>query len=97
MTAPKFTPGPWKFHAPESLEGLAFAEMSDGREIGWADGYAWNYLSKSDAALIAAAPELYAALVDVLSPSRSDCNDRACGECSVCKARNALGKASPHA
>ena len=59
MSEPKHTPGPWFIGALES--GQAAVDAASGDVTGW--------VSIPDAHLIAAAPDLYSALVEFLSAS----------------------------
>ncbi len=73
----KHTPGPWKYDppfivAPALRTRDAFTmvcEISDG------DVPVYSRKTKHDAALIAAAPDLYAALKDLLSTIEAGDND----------------------
>ena len=88
MAAPKFTPAPWKIEGdlsalPEDI-GVGICNRSH-------DGDDWNvasvHSSAANARLIAAAPDLYEALVDLLKGC-------ACGSCGLClRAGRALAKA----
>lgn len=67
MTAPKFTPGPWSEVSAQirAASGSVVCEVfSQPADAGKRYGYG---VSDANAALIAAAPELYAALEDALS------------------------------
>lgn len=86
------TQGPWYFHGREIF--------GDGGSISFATVFEPSHglteqEQRANARLIAAAPELLAALkeVDPHNPRRSDCNERACGNCSTCRARAAIAKA----
>lgn len=91
MTTPAHTPGPWKFHAtlldiyPESDLSVTIARVE------------WRGKPRGDAnaRLLAAAPELLAALRTVLAihePCAADSADHGCW-CQA--ARAALKKAEP--
>lgn len=56
------TPGPWIVEPDLSEIGKGGVKMSTGNAVGTADDYEWGYLQIEDARLIAAAPELLAAL-----------------------------------
>lgn len=98
MNKPKFTPGPWRLrHGSESkIENIA------GRKVATADlqdmqPYSpWGQMRgriaatperKANAALIAAAPEMYEALADIAE----NCGNRGCSEtcaeagCKICE------------
>lgn len=98
MNKPKFTPGPWRLrHGSESkIENIA------GRKVATADlqdmqPYSpWGQMRgriaatperKVNAALIAAAPEMYEALADIAE----NCGNRGCSEtcaeagCKICE------------
>ena len=45
------------------------------------------------ARLMASAPELLEALQGMVSPKRTDCNDRKCGNCTWCKTLDLINKA----
>lgn len=65
MTETKFTPGPWKVHPVDDCTVVA----SDGSEVAAIDGDynqpdTWPIM-EANARLIAAAPDLYEALVDI--------------------------------
>ena len=101
MSEAKFTPGPWK------LESDNYTGSNDESFLEWVEaGPARVYLSRhnpteraeqvANANLIAAAPELYAALKAALihpcvcRNSLKDCHAK---DCSVLQTRAALGKA----
>jgi len=85
------TPGPWVVEPGKPLMvvaergGFAVILSEPGKKITRAD--------KANACLIATAPDLLQALHDELSPSRSDCNDRRCGNCTRCRSLAAIAKA----
>ena len=57
MSADKFTPGPWEFEEHQLSEGYScIVYAANGMRVGT------DYLGRADAALIAAAPDLYSAL-----------------------------------
>lgn len=54
-----FTPGPWEWEEHELSEGYScIVYAANGMKVGT------DHLSRADAALIAAAPDLYTALLD---------------------------------
>lgn len=77
MSVAKFTPGPWEYHDHSFGEIVVYKPGDDEGAIcvldADVDGYAWrSYYSgseeqKCNTSLIAAAPELYAALESLLS------------------------------
>lgn len=83
MNAPKFTPGPWR-NVPTTTHGIDLVTIrrdivSDGAEF--APAFVAGDITPEDAVLIAAAPELYAALSEALwmivqHEGTSDVNDR---------------------
>ena len=83
MTAPKFTPGPWSEVSAQirAASGSVVCEVfSQPADAGKRYGYG---VSDANAALIAAAPELYAALDDMVHGRDG----------AIERARAALGKA----
>lgn len=74
MSEPKFTKGPWKWWTSNSIRRLT--SHADGRSgqdggvlhayLSHADGCPDVAVSKADAHLIAAAPELYSALSELV-------------------------------
>lgn len=68
----KFTPGPWHYNDVWSLvEGPGREEICAVHAAAPCDTMrVGKYTAKHNAALIASAPDLYAALVDVLSAER---------------------------
>lgn len=70
MGEPKFTPGPWHFHA-----GQLWSESRDGLGLGiqsrlllgtWSEGPGLGHAAEPNAHLIAGAPALYEALQQAL-------------------------------
>lgn len=89
MSAPKFTPGPWSLEAGRSIvtpSGRFYLGYGSHPKSGNPEFRNFVELD-NNAHLCAAAPEMYAALDDAI-------NDRPNWRL---KARNALGKAAPHA
>jgi hypothetical protein len=97
----KFTPGPWV--VGESADnGIACVDTGyDYENIspieicecwGEEDDKATTEISRANAALIASAPDMYAALEELLEFGQNKCG---CGssECTFCRARSALAKA----
>lgn len=84
------TPGPWVFDEGEvhTVSGgeddvlLTICQVTSQGPETEANGF-----------VLAAAPELLAALQGELSPMRTDCNERNCGVCSRCRSKAALRKA----
>lgn len=85
MNKPKFTPGPWR--AGLSIyKSQAIVVADKGGQI--ADVFAYEEeQAKANAALIAAAPEMYEALADIAE----NCGNRGCSEtcaeadCKICE------------
>lgn len=103
MSAPKFTPGPWVVAQRQLPSDTVHADSVDLLRM---DGYAINVprdtlsdYPEADIALIAAAPDLYAALADLLAHyvELVECGDAgnwdANKESQVIAARAALAKA----
>lgn len=107
-TTPKFTPGPWKIGFSDGSGvaddyrdcGAYLTTSPDDTPVvrgGTDDGeMAIGVLNPSDATLIASAPDLYAALSDMLAEASG--NPKSCGHDFSCvcvgdKARAALAKA----
>lgn len=89
MTAPKFTPGPWSEVSAQirAASGSVVCEVfSQPADAGKRYGYG---VSDANAALIAAAPELYAALLEL----HDYLDEHVHGLPMMVRARAALGKA----
>lgn len=94
----KFTPGPWDFtkgyrfyHCISTQPGRSGFYFEVGKNA--ASGRAsFDEQWMANAALIAAAPDMYAALEKILELGQNQCG---CGssECTFCRARAALAKA----
>ncbi len=88
MIEPKFTPGPWSLLFNDKTKVVL---EQQGVAVFIADTYAGFTKSeeeqKANAALIAAAPEMYEALADIAE----NCGNRGCSEtcaeagCKICK------------
>lgn len=96
MIEPKFTPGPWSLLFNDKTKVVL---EQQGVAVFIADTYAGFTKSeeeqKANAALIAAAPEMYEALADIAE----NCGNRGCSEtcaeagCKICKIlKKARGK-----
>ncbi|WP_277201260.1 hypothetical protein [Victivallis vadensis] len=96
MNEPKFTPGPWSLLFNDKTKVVL---EQQGVAVFIADTYAGFTKSeeeqKANAALIAAAPEMYEALADIAE----NCGNRGCSEtcaeagCKICKIlKKARGK-----
>jgi len=97
MSETKFTPGPWRLdHDPIGSGVFSDNENYHGVEAGHGfikDGVGFNctgFMSKADARLIAAAPELFEALSDLLNVTEMQGID---GDAEMEAARYALRKA----
>lgn len=89
MNKQKFTPGPWRYS--KALPNLI--ECREGRkqylytvcQLG--EGSGWSKNKEANAALIAAAPEMYEALADIAE----NCGNHGCSEtcaeadCKICE------------
>lgn len=90
------TPGPWRVDPDDATSVLA----SDDRVtiVACVTGASSNPVTVADAHLIAAAPDLLAALKDVLANGGPDASAKSCGHdfycvCSATAARAAIAKA----
>jgi hypothetical protein len=86
---PKFTPGPWKVrHLREGHVDETFVAQSLAGSIAGVDGMGRD-INRANAALIAAAPDLYAALERVLhwQPNDSASDLVAVAEAALSRAR----------
>ena len=63
MSEPKFTPGQWAYEMSDNYARIYLHNHLDKKNIYGKDSLC-GYCGEANAALIAAAPELYAALVD---------------------------------
>ena len=92
MSEPKFTPGPWHITEEDWVTGgydIAVIQDKDGEEVlGISE---WIRVNEPDLQLIAAAPDMYEALVEVCH----DCDDTGTidEECKSCHIYKALRKA----
>lgn len=83
----KFTPGPWKVCHVRDLNMFAVIQVSTKNVIG-------NFIERRDARLIAAAPEMYAALKDLMSAMDDVLyNADRVPDCIVAVAQNEMDKA----
>lgn len=88
MSAPKFTPGPWKLDGgdPRYVRSVKTKEYIAARQSS----------NPADSALLAAAPELYEAMERICEAHRRDTPLRAAAmENAYTLARAALAKAAP--
>lgn len=98
MSELKATPGPWHAEENNIHTGSVATCHWNGEQWWevwtpmWVDGGS----AKANAHLIAAAPELYEALEEMVeryAPGYHDCIDNGLPECEICNARAALAKA----
>lgn len=87
MSAPRFTPGPWRVVVTDDGGSMVHGEST-------AIATVWGRDSGPNAHLIAAAPQLYAALAEAMGLLVSfENNDDPSAEAIVDRARAALAKA----
>ena len=82
MSKPKFTKGPWKWQDEEEYGIVVHAEHSPIAMVICEE-------DKANATLIAAAPDMYEALILMCN----DCTYKSAYECRVCPTGKALRKA----
>lgn len=106
MSELKATPGPWTVY-PDVDGNFFYVAQQDGApytpdysDVCGLSCQTWSgerfNVQQANAHLIAAAPELYEALEEMVeryAPGYHDCIDNGLPECEICNARAALAKA----
>lgn len=97
MSAPEFTPGPWQVKRSGCISARGDGQLvaTTGYRVAVVEGTA-GAEDSANAALIAAAPDLFAALSDVLAKAggdRASCGHPYTCSCAFDAARAALAKA----
>lgn len=107
MSNAKHTPGPWLVHDRSTvhmqdqdiarvgvrLDVVTHLATEIFGLVARCGGSGAPGEADANARLIAAAPDLLAAAQSLIN-GRTDCNDRNCGECTHCRARAAIAKAT---
>lgn len=97
MTETKFTPGPWSLARGEVHHVgrlvITAKGMPPNSPLAFVGGADWDDAAQNDAALIAAAPDLYAALARIVESVARGASGDVCQTSDFDDARAALSKA----